>query len=130
MAAIEASLAKLSTHPDRKAQITSLFTENSTIPDEFSDFVNVFLKKKVLVLPEQTQLNEHAIKLENDKQLPYGSIYIFGPVELKTLEVYIKTHLKTEFIWSLKSPASTLVLFDKKPDRFCVGLNNLTIKNQ
>ena len=74
--------------------------------------------------------------LEDGKQPPYGPIYNLGPEQLEILKTYIKTHLKIGFIWSSKSPASTPILFNKKPDgsfRLCVdyrGLNNLTIKNQ
>ena len=88
------------------------------------------------MLPEQTKLNEHAIKLEEGKQPFYGSIYSLGPVELETLKTYIKTHLKTGFIQPSKSPAGAPILFDKKPDGslwLCVNyqdLNNLTIKNR
>ena len=73
------------------------------ILDEYSDFANVFSKKKALVLLEQTELNEHAIELEGDKQLPYGQIYSLGPVELETLKAFIEIHLKTGFIWPSKS---------------------------
>ncbi len=87
-------------------------------------------------LPENTGINEHAIKLINKKQPPYGPIYALSPVELETLKAYIETHLKTGFIWPSKSPTGAFILFDKKPDgSFCLymdyrGLNNLTIKNQ
>ncbi len=56
-------------------------------------------------------------------------------MELETLKIYIKTHLKTEFIQLFKSPARALILVDKKPDSslyLCIdyrGFNNLTIKN-
>ena len=88
------------------------------------------------MLPERTDLNEHAIELEGDKQPPFGPIYSLGPVELETLKAYIKTHLKTGFIWPSKSLADVPILFDKKVDGslcLCVdyrGLNNLTIKNR
>ena len=123
-------------HPDRAAQIVSLPTEEVKIPDEYSDFTDVFSEEKALVLPERTKLNEHAIDLEDGKQPPYGPIYSLGPVELETLKTYIETHLKTGFIRPSKSPAGAPILFDKKPDgslRLCVdyrGLNNLTIKNR
>ena len=123
-------------HPDREAQIASLLTEEVKIPDEYSDFTDVFSEEKALVLPERTELNEHAIDLEDGKQPPYGPIYSLGPVELETLKTYIETHLKTGFIRPSKSPAGAPILFDKKPDgslRLCVdywGLNNLTIKNR
>lgn len=61
-------------------------------------FCRRFLKNKALVLPEQTDLNEHAIELENNKQSRYRPIYNLGLVELKTLKTYIKTYLKTGFI--------------------------------
>ena len=58
-------------HPDREAQIASLLTEEVKIPDEYSDFTDVFSEEKALVLPERTEFNEHAINLENGKQPPY-----------------------------------------------------------
>ena len=121
---------------DREAQITSLLIEEVKIPDKYSDFTNVFSEEKALVLPERTELNEHAIDLEDGKQPPYGPIYSLGPVELETLKTYIKTHLKTGFIQPFKFPAGAPILFDKKPDgslRLCVdyrGFNNLMIKNR
>ena len=76
------------------------------------------------MLPKRTDLNEYAIKLEKDKQLPYKPIYSLGLVELKMLKTYIETHLKTGFIQPSKSPASAPILFVKKPDgslRLCVN---------
>ncbi len=87
-------------------------------------------------LPENTGMNKYIIELIKRKQPLYGSIYTLSQVELKTLETYIKTHLKTGFIWPSKSLVGAPILFDKKPDsnlRLCVdywGLNNLMIKNQ
>ena len=84
---------------------------------------------------ENTNLNEYAIKLIEEKHLPYGLIYTLNLVELETLKTYIKTYLKTGFIWSSKSPAGIPILFDKKPNRtlyLCINyqsLNNLIIKN-
>ena len=123
-------------HPDRAAQIASLLTEKVKILEEYSDFTDVFSEEKALVLPEQTESNQHAIELEEGKQPPYGPIYSLGPVELETLKTYIETHLKTGFIRPSKSPAGAPILFDKKPDGslcLCVdyrGLNNLMIKNR
>ena len=89
-----------------------------------------------MVLPEHTEINTHAINLQERKQLPYGPIYSLGSVELETFKTYIKTNLANGFIHPSKSPAGTPILFDKKTDgsfRLCVnywGLNNITIKNQ
>ena len=123
-------------HPDRKAQIASLLTKEVKIPDDYSDFTDVFSEEKALELPKHTELNEHAIDQENDKQPSYRPIYSLGPMELETLKTYIKTYLKTGFIQPSKSPTGAPILFDKKPDgnlRLCVdywGHNNLTIKNR
>ena len=81
-------------------------------------------------------MNEHAIKLEEDKQPHFGPIYSLGLVKLETLKTYIKTILVNGFIRPFKSPAGAPILFDRKPDRnLCLGvdywgLNNLTIKNR
>ena len=103
-------------YPDREVRIASLLTEEVKIPDEYSDFTDVFSEEKALVLPERTELNEHAIDLEDGKQPPYGPIYSLGPVELETLKTYIETHLKTGFIRPSKSPAGAPILFNKKSD--------------
>ena len=122
-------------YPDRAAQIAFLLAKEVRIPDKYSDFANVFLEEKPLVLPKRTELNEHAIDLEDGKQPSYRPIYSLGPIELDTLKTYIKTHLKTGFIQRSKSPTGAPILFDKKPDGslyLCVdywGLNNLMIKN-
>ena len=123
-------------HLDRAAQIAFLLVEKVKISDKYLDFTDIFLKEKALMLPKCTELNEHAINLEDGKQPPYRPIYSLGPVELETLKTYLKTHLKTGFIQPSKLPAGAPILFDKKPNgslHLCVdyqGLNNLTIKNQ
>ena len=86
-------------------------------------------------LPENIEMNKHAIKLEEDKQPLFGPIYSLGPVELETLKTYIETNLANGFICHSKSPMGASILFDKKPDgslRLCVDywdFNNITIKN-
>ena len=86
-------------------------------------------------LPEKTGMNEHAIELINEKQPLYESIYALSLVELETLKIYIKTHLKTGFIQLYKSPTRAPIFFDKMSDGsfyLCVnyrGCNNLAIKN-
>ena len=85
-------------HPNRKTQISFLLTKKVKIPNKYSDFTNILSKEKALVLPECIELNEHAIDLEDGKQLPYRLIYSLGLVELETLKTYIETYLKTRFI--------------------------------
>ena len=54
-------------HPNKAAQIASLLTKEINIPDEYSNFVNVFLKEKALVLSEQIEFNQYIVELEEDK---------------------------------------------------------------
>ena len=125
-------------HFEKQAQVGALlFDEAPTkIPAEYSDYSDVFSAENVAELPENTGMNEHAIELEEGKELPFGPIYSLGPVELETLKTYIETNLANGFIRPSKSPAGALILFDRKPDgslRLCVdyrGLNNITIKNR
>ena len=73
--------------------------------------------------PENTGMNEHAIKLEEGKQPPFGPIYSLGFVELETLKTYIKTNLGNSFICLSKFPTGVSILFDRKPDqslRLCI----------
>ncbi len=125
-------------HPSKRAQIAQLKADEAPtkVPSEYADFADVFSPKLATELPEYTGINDHAIELVDDRQLPYGPIYNLGPVELETLKAYIKNNLASGFIRPSKSPAGALILFDKKADgslRLCVdyqGLNNLTIKNR
>ena len=79
-------------------------------------FFQIFSFDLAMELPENTGINKHAIKLQDDKQPPYGPIYSLRPIKLEILKIYIKTHFKTGFIRPSKSPAGISVLFDKKPD--------------
>ena len=130
------SLNSIAIHPAREAQIALLVAKEAKIPTKYSDFSDVFSEEKASILPEATEMNQHAIELQEGQQPPYGPIYSLGPVELETLKTYIKTNLANGFIRPSKSPAGAPILFVGKPDgslRLCVdywGLNNLTIKNR
>ena len=140
VAALEAPLvsAEMTIHPAQAAQIVALRQDEASteVPPEYADYADVFSFDLAMELPENIGINEHAIKLEDGKQPPYGPIYSLGPVELETLKTYIKIHLKTGFIRLSKSPAGASILFDKKQDSsFWLyvdyrGINNLTIKNR
>ena len=131
-------LASLNIHSSREPQISSLIAEEAPtkVFAKYLDFADVFSPELATELPEHTEINTHAIDLEEGKQPPYGPIYSLGPVELETLKTYIKTNLANSFIRPSKAPASAPILFDKKPNgslRLCVdyrGLNNITIKNR
>lgn len=109
---------------------------STKIPLKYANYIDVFLLDLVIELSEKMNINEYAIELEEGKQPSYRPIYNLGLVELKTLKIYIKTHLKTRFIPLSKSPSGVTILLYKKLDnsfRLCVdywGFNNLTIKNK
>ena len=113
-------------------QWDKVFTE---ILAKYADYADVFFLDLAMELSEKTGMNEHLIELIDRKQLSYGPIYTLNLMELETLKIYIKTHLKTGFIQPFKSLADTFILFDKWPDgslSLCVnysGLKNRTIKN-
>ena len=125
-------------YPDREVQVAALIADEAliTISAEYLNFVDVFSKESVAVLPEYTEINTHVIDLKKGKEPPYGLIYSLGPVELKPFKTYIKTNLANNFICPSKSPANAPILFDKKSNeslRLFVdywGLNNIIIKNR
>ena len=61
------NLALISIYLDREAQKAFLHNKKIKILDKYSNFIDVFSKKKTLVLLEQTELNEHAINLKDSK---------------------------------------------------------------
>ena len=118
-------------HLLRKAQITYWKADEA-----FStNFAKVFSPKLVAKLPKHTEINNHAIKLVNNEQPPYGPIYSRKLVEFRILKLYIENNLVSGFIRPSKSLVKALIFFDKKPDRRLrllinyQGFNNLTIKN-
>ena len=121
----------------KQAQVGALiFDEAFTeVPAEYSNYSNIFLAENVAEFLEYTEINEHTIGLEEDKQPSFGQIYSLSPVKLETLKTYIKINLVNGFIQPSQSLAGALILFNWKPDRsFCLyvdywGLNNIIIKN-
>ena len=102
-----------------KTQVEALQFDKALIEvrAEYSDYSNIFSAENATELPKNTGINEHAIKLEEGKQPPFGPIYSLGPVELEMLKIYIETNLANGFIRPSKSPAGAPIPFDQKPDR-------------
>ena len=82
---------KFNVHSSRRPQVSSLITEEAStkVSAKYLDFANVFFPDLASKLPEHTEINDHAIKLVDGQQPPYGPIYSLGPVELETLKAYI-----------------------------------------
>ena len=98
-------------------------------------FADIFSLKLAVEYSKYTKINNYIIKLVDDWQLLYDSIYNLGLVKFKILKAYIENNLTDSFIKSFKSPVIAHIFFDKKLKRsliLCVnyqGLNNLIIKN-
>ena len=128
----------LDVHPFRRSQISGLIAKKALIKiyDKYINFVDVFSLDLASKLSKHTRIDNHAIELVDYQQPPYGPIYSLGPVELETVKAYIKTNLANGIIRPSKSPAGTLILFDRKLDGFlrvCInyqGFNNLIIINR
>ena len=128
----------LNVHPSQRPQIFGLIAKEASmkVPVKYLDFADVFSPGLISELPVHTGINDHAIKLVNGQQPPYGPIYSLRLIEVKTLKTYIETNLANGFIRPSKSPCIAPILFDQKSDnslRLCMnyqGLNNPTIKNQ
>ena len=71
-------------HLKTQAQFRALPFNKASIKvlAEYSNYSNVFLAENAAEFSENTGMNEHAIKLEEDKQLLFGPIYSLGPIEL------------------------------------------------
>ena len=85
-------------YPAYKAQIVLFIAKKITVLAKYTDFSNIFLKELAEILPERISINKYAIKLEDDEQSSYGTIYSQGLVELKTFKIYINTNWANGFI--------------------------------
>ena len=91
---------------------------------KYFNYNNIFLVENIVELPENTGINEHAIKLKKDKQQLFGLIYSLKLVELETLKTYIKIILANDFIRYFKSFIRASILFNKKSNRsFCLNVD-------
>ena len=99
----------------RKAQIAHLKVDETLtkVSSEYADFANVFSLKLTAELLKHIRINNHTIELIDDWQPSYGPIYRLGPMELKTLKIYIENNLANSFIRLFKSFVGALIFFDK-----------------
>lgn len=81
---------------------------------KYLEYANVFSTNLAIEILEYIDINNHAINLVKKTQLLYGFIYNLRFMKLKTLKAYIKTPLKTSFIYPSKFPVSAPILYDQK----------------
>ncbi len=80
----------------------------------YYDFIDVFLKKGVDILPLY-QPNDHAINLKEGKTPPYRRPYLMSKDKLLVVKKYINKYLDKGFISSSLLPAAAPILLAKKP---------------
>ena len=70
-------LTNAEVHPSRRPQIAGLIAKEAPtkVSAEYADFAGVFSPDLASELPEHTGINNHAIKLVDSQQPPYGPIY-------------------------------------------------------
>ncbi|KAI0993106.1 hypothetical protein K3495_g15078, partial [Podosphaera aphanis] len=105
------------------------------LPEIYHEFLNVFSRDEAEKLPPHRP-SDHQIILKPGTEPPWGPLYGMSREELMVMKKYIKENLEKGFIRPSSSPASSPVLFVKKPGgglRFCVdyrALNDVTVKNR
>jgi len=120
---------------DKALKITPSVDPATLLPPEYHDFLDVFSRELADTLPER-RLYDHKIQLQKGKTSTFGPLYDMSQDELRVLKKYLKDTLTKGFIQVSSSPATSPVLFVKKPSeelRFCVnyrGLNVMTVKNR
>lgn len=86
------------------------------VPNRYTDFADVLLLKLVIELPKYIRINNHAIKLINDWQPSYNSIYSLEPIKLEIFKAYIENNLANGFIKPFKSTIRVFIYFNEKPN--------------
>jgi hypothetical protein len=120
---------------DTKIKISAVSTFVENVDDsakkmflEFKNFDDVFSLKNEKILASRKKNVDHAIKLKNDKQSSYESLYNLFNFELKTLRLYLDDALTRDIIkHSINSiEASVFFVFKKNEKlRLCVDYRNL-----
>ena len=84
------------------------------LPPEYQDFLDVFSRDLAERLPPHRP-SDYKIPLIPGEQPRAGALYSMSQNELEVMAKYLKDNLKNEFISPSCSPASSPVLFVKKP---------------
>lgn len=101
-----------------KAQLTTLHWNKifSKILSKYTDFSNLFLQNLRMKLLKNIINNQYIIELIKSKQPLHRPISTLHLVNRETLKTYIRTYLKTGFIWFFRSQADASIIFDIKFD--------------
>jgi len=119
---------------DKALKITSFVDSVTLLLFEYHDFLDVFSRELMNILPER-RFYDHKIQLQKSKTSIFESLYDMSQDELRVLKKYLKNNLIKDFIQVSSSLVISSILFVKKSSeelRFCVnyrGLNVMTVKN-
>src|SRR5258707_8915737 len=117
-----------------EAQAQRVCPPESTIPECYKDFADVFSKEAFAHLPP-CKAWDHAIELHPDAKLPRGRMFPLSPTEQKELDAFLRENLANGQICLLKSLIGAPVFFIKKKEgSLCLvqdywKLNEIMIKN-
>ncbi|KAI1000266.1 hypothetical protein K3495_g7932 [Podosphaera aphanis] len=113
--------------PDKKSSANL-----NKLPPQYKKYANLFKKKIIDQLPPHRSGIDYEIKLEPNKEIPWGPLYGMSRDELLVLRKTLTDLLDKNYIRASSSPVGAPVLFVKKPGgglRFCVdyrALNSLS----
>ncbi|KAI1003236.1 hypothetical protein K3495_g4968 [Podosphaera aphanis] len=98
------------------------------LPKEYRDFVDIFKRDLIDRLPPHRPGHDHEIRVEPEKEIPWGPLYGMSRDELLVLRKTLTELLDKNYIRASNSPAGAPVLFVRKPGgglRFCVDYRAL-----
>ena len=107
----------------------------TVVPEEYHEFLDVFLKKASDTLSEHSKYDHRIQFLKNYKNHGNSSLQAMSEPKLQFVKKFVKEHLKKQFIEASSAPCLSPIMLAVKPGRgvqFCVDykkLNKLTVKN-
>src|SRR5258708_18637175 len=117
-----------------EAQAQQVHLPESTIPECYKDFTDIFSEEAFAHLPPHKAW-DHAIELHPDAKLPRGRMFPLSPAEQKELDAFLRENLANRQICLLKSPIGAPVFFVKKKEgslhlvQDYQKLNKIMVKN-
>lgn len=124
------SLYKINKTLDNK---TTLGEWKKKFPKEYHEFLDLFSKKWIRMLPPHRPYDDKIDLMEGSESL-FKALYGMSRDELQALEDYIEDTLSKRCIWASSSSAGVHVLFEKRNGklRLCVNyraLNEMMVRN-
>ncbi|KAI0994244.1 hypothetical protein K3495_g13938 [Podosphaera aphanis] len=98
------------------------------LPPQYKKFSDLFKRELIDKLPPHRSASDNEIRLETNKEIPWGPLYGMSRDEVLVLRKTLTELLHKNYIRASSSPAGAPVLFVKKPGgglRFCVDYRAL-----